>query len=312
MCQRWYQLAAFYPFCRNHNDINTIDQEPYQYKSLNDTARNALNLRYSLLRHIYTQHMLVAMDGGMYFKPVFFEFPNDPYAYLGVDNTFMIGRALKVTPILTENTKSVETYFPNCNWFSLSNGEQDVFYNPRAKEGVNITVNASIHKHYINVHVRGGSIVVRQDTGSIRFLNTLNLTRIPIELVIAPDQNDAAQGEVLFDDGESSETLIHKAYHLYKIKYQHAKMYIDLIANKKYYRSEDMSDEVLDSITLFGAKAYMNEEYACGILHNGKRVKLIAKKSDTKNVIKFIMPREEKFSLIEILSIIWNDPKIKC
>ena len=32
LCAWWYYVGAFYPFTRNHNNINQVPQEPYQWK----------------------------------------------------------------------------------------------------------------------------------------------------------------------------------------------------------------------------------------------------------------------------------------
>lgn len=62
LCARWFQLGAFYPFSRNHNEFNAVSQEPYV---LGDdvliSARISLKTRYSLLKWYYS--LFVATKG---------------------------------------------------------------------------------------------------------------------------------------------------------------------------------------------------------------------------------------------------------
>ena len=59
LCARWMQLGAFYPFSRNHNNDNSIPQEPYLWESVAEVSRIALRIRYSLLSVYYTLFYIV-------------------------------------------------------------------------------------------------------------------------------------------------------------------------------------------------------------------------------------------------------------
>ena len=84
LCARWHVLGAFYPFSRNHNEIYMTAQEPWSF-STNLTlkaATVAIRMKYSLIRYFYTQLMMISIGKkGAFFKPLFFEFPNDDNVY---------------------------------------------------------------------------------------------------------------------------------------------------------------------------------------------------------------------------------------
>ena len=132
MCGRWMQLSAFYPFARNHYNFTDEEghvlkpQEAYTLEApYNNTARNAILQRYSFLRYFYTLLFEVSRNKrGAVIRPLFFEFPDDEKTYQGYEHSFMVGSALKVTPVITlQNSvdNEVKSYFPkNSRFVSLN------------------------------------------------------------------------------------------------------------------------------------------------------------------------------------------------
>ena len=90
LCARWHMVGAFYPFSRNHNNINQRPQEPYNFAhdiyegttTYLDIMRRAMRVKYHMIRYYYTELSMLHKEGGAFYKPLFFEFPNDEEAYL--------------------------------------------------------------------------------------------------------------------------------------------------------------------------------------------------------------------------------------
>lgn len=62
LCARWYQVGAWYPFCRNHNVIGAMSQEPYSLgPSVLEVARTALLKRYQLIPTFYRYGVLISI-----------------------------------------------------------------------------------------------------------------------------------------------------------------------------------------------------------------------------------------------------------
>jgi alpha-glucosidase (family GH31 glycosyl hydrolase) len=121
LCQKWTILGAFYPFARNHNAIGNRDQEPYRFsEDIQKNMRNAINWRYAMLRYFYTQLYINSIEGGTFWKPLFFEFPEDPNAYIDVNRNIMLGPSVKFSPMIDEKDAKTQNYiFPFGVWCDI-------------------------------------------------------------------------------------------------------------------------------------------------------------------------------------------------
>ena len=112
-----------------------------------------------------------------------------------IDEKFMVGPGIMVTPVLQEGITNIQSYFPEAYWYSIDGDDsRNVINND---DGSFKQLPAAID--YINVHIRGGHIIPMQDHA-----NTTEYARkTPFSLYIATDEYDEAIGELFYDDGVS-------------------------------------------------------------------------------------------------------------
>ncbi|XP_076682895.1 lysosomal alpha-glucosidase isoform X2 [Andrena cerasifolii] len=78
LCNRWMQLGAFYPFSRNHNSDDTIEQDPVAMGDLVvKSSKRALTIRYWLLPYLYTLFYRAHTFGETVVRPLFFDSLSD-------------------------------------------------------------------------------------------------------------------------------------------------------------------------------------------------------------------------------------------
>ncbi|KAG0257440.1 alpha-glucosidase maltase [Actinomortierella ambigua] len=193
---RWHQLGAFYPFMRNHNCMGLPSQEPYITPRVAKVTRHHLALRYRLLPHWYTLFQRAHYRGDPVCAPLWSLAPRDR-VLLDVDEQFMVGRAILVSPVLHEHQTTVHATFPPGLWYGLESGLVEV-----AVAGpVSTTVELQAPLESMPVHVLGGSILPMCGLPKDVFLaTTRQVLEAGLELVVVLDANGLARGEVLVDD----------------------------------------------------------------------------------------------------------------
>ncbi|GAB9477611.1 Family 31 glycoside hydrolase, partial [Globisporangium polare] len=153
LCARWTALGSFYPFARNHNNLEAQPQETYVWESVAAIGRKFIGLRYRLLPYIYTLGYQAHVTGAPIARALFYEFPGDATTHSSpvADNQFMMGNALLVTPVLTKGATSVTGYLPAGTWYSIFD------YSAIASTGQSVTWNVKLDD--MPIHIRGGSIL---------------------------------------------------------------------------------------------------------------------------------------------------------
>jgi len=73
-------------------------------------------MKYQLMRYFYTQMWIISENGGAFYKPLFFDFPNDDIAYLNNHDNIMIGESLKLSILTSEDKETGTFYFPEGWW----------------------------------------------------------------------------------------------------------------------------------------------------------------------------------------------------
>ncbi|RDW81045.1 glycoside hydrolase family 31 protein [Aspergillus mulundensis] len=195
LCNRWMQLSAFFPFYRNHNVLGAISQEPYRWASVIDASKAAMRIRYALLPYFYTLMQDAHVTGSTVLRALAWEFPNDP-SLAAIDNQFLVGPSILVTPVLEPQVSTVKGVFPGV-------GQGEVWYDwytqtaVDAQPGVNTTIDAPLG--HIPVYVRGGSILPMQEPA----LTIREARKTPWALLAALGSDGTASGKLYLDDGES-------------------------------------------------------------------------------------------------------------
>ncbi|XP_045600359.2 lysosomal alpha-glucosidase [Procambarus clarkii] len=200
LCLRWMQLGAFYPFSRNHNTDDSIDQDPVAMgEDVVIASRNALTQRYMLLPYLYSLFFNAHLTGEPVARPLFFQFHKDPKTY-AIDTQFMWGPALMIIPALHPDVRSVKAYVPHGNWYDWYLGY------PVEGEGNYIDLDAP--KDKIPLLVRGGHILPTHIPAN----TTTESRKNGIGVIVAPSQFGRASGEFYWDDGDSLNVVENKAY----------------------------------------------------------------------------------------------------
>ncbi|KAF5391185.1 hypothetical protein D9757_003120 [Collybiopsis confluens] len=195
LCNRWMQLSAFVPFFRNHNQRGAISQEPYRWDSVANASRTAISIRYSLLPYWVTLFANASMRGTPPIRALWYEFPTEPELF-AIDQQFLVGADILVTPVLSPNISSVEGIFPGRGQVTWRD-----FYTHAVVKASNGTATLSAPLGHINVHIRGGAALLMHAKPAY---TTTESRAGPFSLLVSLESHSNAFGTAYLDDGLSN------------------------------------------------------------------------------------------------------------
>ncbi|KAK5642360.1 hypothetical protein RI129_008527 [Pyrocoelia pectoralis] len=241
LCNRWMQLGAFYPFSRNHNTDDGLDQDPVALGPLVvASSKKALNVRYALLPYLYTLFWAAHVQGETVARPLFFEFVNDKTTY-GIDEQFLWGSAVMITPVLEEKKTAIYPYFPSGIWYD--------YYSKMALESKGEYFNISAPLDTIPVFIRGGYIIPQQSA----MLTTTQSRLTKIQLLGASDLAEQASGQLYWDDGDSLNSVEERRYSLLNFTLKPGGLKSEVV----WWGSENPPN--LGLVTILGVKTPIHE-----------------------------------------------------
>ncbi|KAI6138508.1 glycoside hydrolase family 31 protein [Pisolithus tinctorius] len=200
LCNRWMQFSAFMPFYRNHNTYAALPQEPYRWDSVANASKIAIRARYSLLPYWYTLFANASTAGLPPIRALFYEFPDEPELFT-VDRQWLVGKDILVTPVLEPGQTTVQGIFPGRgdviwrDWWTHA----PVSVSPTNTSNQSATVTLPAPISHINVHIRGGSILLLYDQPGYTIYETMNG---PYALLVSLDGDGQAWGDAFVDAGD--------------------------------------------------------------------------------------------------------------
>ncbi|PPQ75953.1 hypothetical protein CVT24_000131 [Panaeolus cyanescens] len=192
LCARWAMLGAFNPFMRNHNGEGHISQEFYEWPSVAEAARRAIDIRYRLLDYMYTAFHKASLDGSPVLHPLFYKYPKDTNTY-PIEHQFFYGDSILVSPVTGDDATSVDIYLPKDTFYDFHT------FAPIKGNGASITL-PNVNFTQIPLHIRGGAVLPLREKSA---MTTVELRKTDFEFVVAPNARGEARGELYVDDGES-------------------------------------------------------------------------------------------------------------
>jgi alpha-glucosidase len=119
---RWYEVGIFYPFFRNHCELNRRAQEAFAYSEEVETKiRHLIETHYKMLPYIESLFWEQKRTGAPLMRPLFWHYPEDQVT-LELNDQFMFGSQIVVAPVTYRGQTHRNVYLPEGRWYPLSGG----------------------------------------------------------------------------------------------------------------------------------------------------------------------------------------------
>ena len=120
---RWMQYGVLTPFCRNHSEIDNVDQYAWSFgEVIEDYVRTAVHLRYRLLPYLYASFLQASETGAPVQRPLVFDHQYDA-TVRDLDDQYLLGPDLLVAPVTRPAMTARQVYLPAGDWYDWHTGE---------------------------------------------------------------------------------------------------------------------------------------------------------------------------------------------
>jgi alpha-glucosidase len=187
---RWMGYGALLPFSRGHTAKGNIDKEPWAFgPEVEATSRRALERRYRLMPHIYTQFWISHQTGMPIAAPTFFADPADP-ALRSEDDSFLLGDNLLVVARVTPEADRVPVLPRPVDGVAWAKFDFPSFDGGRDSKDI----------HQPDLYIRPGSIITAAPV--TQFFGDRPDSRDELHLIVHLDADGKAEGVLYEDAGE--------------------------------------------------------------------------------------------------------------
>ena len=213
---RWAQFLSLLPFASINSDKLPI---PLFTK----------NLRYVFSLYIYLYFLILATEGGTYYRPLFYDLKSKNINEDIISKRYeaMLGSNILIEPIFAENVSNLTTLFPEEKFYdfytgnyinNLGEGYYNIFFDknklPIYLRGGKITPVQLLDEYY-DIYINS-NILNNKNVPEFNNDETLSMEKMkekPIQLLIALDNNMQAQGRILLDDFVSNDSKKKKFFY---------------------------------------------------------------------------------------------------
>jgi len=227
---RWLQYGVFQPVYRPHAQEEVPSEPVFREQRTKELAKKAIELRYKLLPYNYTLAFRNSTEGLPLMRPLFFEEP-DNFRLYSVAGTYLWGKNFLISPVLQENIKEQEVFFPKgSNWFDFYSGK---------KYSGGSTATIQLKEEYIPTFIRGGAFIPMAKP----MQTTQNFSAEDVELHYFYDREAGETEDILYhDDGKTPETFVTGEYELLYLKSRKEGNKLQLSISKKPGKEEKSSE----------------------------------------------------------------------
>jgi len=183
---RWFQWGAFCPIFRVHGTY--YPKEPWRFgKDTEEILVKYTKLRYRLLPYIYTLAWMVYEKDYTIMRPLVMDFREDKNV-INIDDQYMFGPFIMVSPITTPSTFEREVYLPQGLWYDFWTGK-------KLLGGCRIRVQAPLD--IIPLHIKAGALIPLAPS------NIKNSDEIGTEFELRIYRGRDGEFTLYIDDGET-------------------------------------------------------------------------------------------------------------